>query len=363
MLHTTSMRHACIGLLALGLIGCIEKETIAVIGDAENILTTSDGQLLVSGGDNIYRVYPDSANNGPDPLFPGNARLGQYACNFTGIAQREHWVFTSCVQRRFLFFTDHHLLVADLREDQPVFEVITPLTGMDPYDAIGLPNGLAFAPDGALLVADYDLVYKSGIARVELDFSGTRPQVTSVEKHFVDPLTHGLNAVNGIRVAGDYLYLSDVNSVKRLRFDASAGVPASVPDGRGGMRPNITTMWSGGLAIVDDIMPLCDGLAFTSYLSGSVHYVARYTDDAGEEYFPQLYASPPFAFDSPSALAMGQIPGVFDGDSLLVTEKGLLGDLRSGKGNRLSRASLSLDLNDPQLCEDIQRMAEDAVAG
>ncbi len=47
----------------------------------------------------------------------------------------------------------------------------------------------------------------------------------------------------------------------------------------------------------------------------------------------------------------------------MVTEKGLLGDLRSGKGNRLSRASLSLDLNDPQLCEDIQRMAEDAVAG
>lgn len=363
MLKRSRVRITLVGLLAFGLMGCIEKETVAEIGDAENLLITSDQQLLVSGGDNIYRVYPDTGNDGPDPLFLGNERIGQFACNFTGIAQHGHWVFTSCVQRSFLIFTNNHLLAADLREDTPEFKVITPLRGADPYDTIGLPNGLAFAPDGALLVADYDLLYKSGIARITLDYSGERPAVVDLEKNFVSPQVHGLNAVNGIRVVDDLLYLSDVNSVKRLRFDAQSRIPAKVLDEAGNEVSNVATMWSGGLAIVDDIMPLCDGVALTSYLTGSLHYVASYADAQRQEHFPELYASPPFAFESPSALAKGDIPGVFDGDSLLVTEKGLLGDLTSRNGNRVSRASLSMDLNAPGLCHDIQVLAREAVEG
>ena len=362
MRQNKSIKPFVLGLLSIGLIGCIQKEELAHVGDAENILVTSDQRLLVSGGDNIYQVFPGTARD-PEPLFKGNAKVGADKCNFTGIAEYGDWVFTSCVQRTFLIFTNNHLLAANKNDEQLEFKVISALSGSDPYDRIGLPNGLAFAPDGALLVGDYDFIYKSGVARVALSLQGDQPQIISVQKNFVSPTAHGVTSVNGVRVVGDTLYLSDVNTVKRFAFDAQAQVPADIVLPDGSERPNGSTMWSGNLAIVDDIMPLCDGVALTSYLSGQLHYVASYVDTQGEEHFPVLYSSPPFGFESPSALAVANIPGVLDGTDLLVTEKGLLGELDSENGNRLVKAPVTLDLNDPQLCSDIQQWAREAIEG
>ncbi len=341
---------------------CIEKEEVVHIGDAENILITSDQRLLVSGGDNIYEVDGEPGNYSREPLFKGHEKLGQYACNFTGIAEYGDWLFTSCVSTKFLIIKNNHLLAARRGAGDLEFELITHPTDInDPYDRLVLPNGIAFGGDGALLVADYNLFGASGIARIELDYSQEKPRIQSLEKNFVSPAIHGISSPNGIRVDGDYLYVSDANSVKRFSFDANHQVPEYTQDANGQTVPNGSLIWNGGLAIVDDIMPYCNGIAFTSYLSGRLHYAASALDSSGQEHFPLLYSSPPLAFESPSALAFGEVRDLFGTDQLLVTEKGLLGELESENGNRLVVAPLTMDLAHPQACNEIADLALEAI--
>ncbi len=57
-------------------------------------------------------------------------------------------------------------------------------------------------------------------------------------------------------------------------------------------------------------------------------------------------------------MAIEQAPWFGDTD-LLVTEKGVIFDLSSTIGNQLTRASLSMDLNDPNACLLIQAGAEE----
>jgi len=62
---------------ALLVSGCIEKEKIAKVPDAENILFTTQGQLFVSGGTNIYQVKATENSDGTtsykeDPVYFGD---------------------------------------------------------------------------------------------------------------------------------------------------------------------------------------------------------------------------------------------------------------------------------------------------
>ncbi len=355
--HIAGRVLACLSPLLL--MGCIEKTTVANIDEAENILFTAQKQLLVSGGQNIYQITPKASGGfSQRELFDGNSDVGKYDCNFTGIAQKGEWVLTSCQTTRFLIFKNNHLLAAKVTEPNFKFRVISPSSN-DPYDGLSLPNGLAFAPNGALLVADYNLFAASGIARVSLDFSGSLPRILSVQQNFVAPSTHGLKSPNGVRVSENLLYVSDANKVKRFQFDAQGRIPEYVTERPGVVVKNGKTLWSAAGAIVDDIMPFCNGVALTSYLSGRLHYVAAYRDAQGIEHFPVLYSSPPFGYVEPSSLALGAWPGVIGPDKLLVTEKGLL----NAAGNKLSVSPLTLDLSDPGICAAIAELAREAVEG
>lgn len=353
MNNTKLKKVFCASLFPLALSACIEKETVEFVPNAENIFFTDTNQLLVTGGQNIYEITPDGDGFKKDELFHGEGNVGKFDCQFTGIAQQGEWVFTSCVSTKFLIFKNNHLLAAKLGESDLVFNLVTDSFDLrDPYDKLALPNGLAFAPDGSLLVADFNMFGDSGVARIAIDYSEDFPAIASLEKNFVSPDLHGISSPNGIRVDDDYLYMSDGNSVKRFQFDSNG---KSVSNG--------VEIWSGALAIVDDIMPYCNGVAFTSYLSGRLHYATSYIDNNGDEHFPVLYSTPPLAFDSPSSLAYGSIPGMFDTDELLVTEKGLLTDMSSGLGNRLSVSPLTMDLGDPNACNLIADLAREAVEG
>ncbi|WLQ15756.1 hypothetical protein O5O45_07495 [Hahella aquimaris] len=345
--------------------GCLEKQTLVAIPDAENILFTSDGQLLVTGGKGIYRIDARTDANGEIAYLSTElSPLELDSCNYTGMAQHGDWVLTSCVETRWLLIRNNHLLAANLSHPDYRFEFVTRRDDtQDPFDALAIPNGVAFAPDGALLVADENFFATSGLTRITLVFpeadSAGSPQITGFQRDWIAG-ERGLGSPNGVRVVGDQLFISDGDSVKRFQFDANGAIPALVIDRNGDYQTSLgVTLWREPGAIVDDIMPYCGGVALTSFLSGRLHYVASYTDPAtGREYFPELYATPWFAFENPSALAIGQGP-LFGGEDLLITEKGLLFEGKSSYGNKLTRSPLTLNLDDPDACQLIQEEARD----
>lgn len=337
-------------LLSPLLAGCLEKQDVIYLPDAENLLFTDTGDLLVTGGKSVVQVLPDAEGGGytTRTLSPENLP----SCNYTGLAQIGDWVFTSCVETRWVFLRNNHLLATNVRQPGYRFQIIgDPRDLRDPMDTISLPNGLAASPDGALLIADYNLLADAGIARATFVFpepdavaqaatagETALPRLESLQRNWVGP-SQGLSTPNGIRVSGEHLYVTDGSSVKRFGFDTQGRI-----SGEG------TVMWRGTLAILDDLMPYCGGVAFTSFLAGRLHYVAAYTDpDTGVETFEEIYATPPFAYEAPSALAIGQAP-LFSGRDLLVTEKGLLQNDNRGFGNFLVRSPLTEDLGDAELC-------------
>ncbi len=337
-----------IATIAAAVTGCVDKENITHIGDAENILFIDDGRLLVTGGNNIYEITGSDSNFESTPLYvDGNGK--EIKCNFTGISQYENWVFSSCVETKWLIFTNNHLLAANTNDSQLEFKKITPNSG-DIYDQLFLPNGIAFTKEGQLLVADYNLFAASGVARITFDYTGDEPVISELEEDFVG-INHGISTPNGVRIQDDYLYVSDGNAVKRYAFDETGNVPTSI-EVNGLTETNETLMWQGGLAtIVDDIMPYCGGIALTSYLDGNIKYIKRHVSDStGAEEFIELSNTGVLSFNSPSAIAIGQ-PPLFSGYDLLVTEKGLLQEKNSSFGNRLSSALMPFDLNSANACD------------
>ncbi|GAA3919429.1 hypothetical protein [Litoribacillus peritrichatus] len=337
-----------IASLAAAMTGCIDKHNVTQIGDAENILFLEDGRLLVSGGNNIYQVSGNGNDFTPTPLYVDESGKA-LKCNFTGIAQHGDWVISSCVETKWLIFTNNHLLAANVNDSDFKFNVITPSKN-DVYDQLALPNGIAFTKDGSLLVADYNLFATSGIAKLTLDFSGPQPFISSLEEDFIG-VNHGLSSPNGVRTDDNYVYVSNGNAVKRYAFAEDGTVPTTI-EINGLAEPNETLMWKGSLAtIVDDIMPYCGGVALTSYLNGSVKYVKRqFNHTTGQEEFVEIADTGALAFNSPSSIAIGQ-PPLFSGYDLLVTEKGLLQEKNSSFGNRLSTATMPFDLNSANACD------------
>ena len=326
--------------------GCVDKQTITHVGDAENILFTDSGRLIVSGGDNIYEVTASSGSYKTEPLFL-DGRGNERECNFTGIVQKDNWLISSCVETKWLIFTNNHLVAANLNESPLRFNQIS-ANSNDPYDSLFLPNGLALAPNQDLLVADYNLFATAGVARISLDFTGNQPQIIDIEKNYVG-VNHGISTPNGVRVDGNHLFVSDGNAVKRFAFDENGGVPTHV-EKNGLTEANETLVWKGGLAtIVDDIMPYCGGVAITSYLGGKLIFVKQELDNEGNERFVELADTGPLAFNSPSSMAVGQAP-LFSGYQLMVTEKGLLQETGSNFGNRLSAMNMPFDLNSDNAC-------------
>ncbi len=350
----------CIALFASAtlLSGCIEKELIVELPDAENLMFASNGDLLVTGGNGVFQVMRDEDQNGT-VSFSKRSLFSDFKCTFTGLAQKDNWVFTACERRQWLVFTNNYLFAANLEEPDYQFRVISPSSN-DPMDSLTIPNGMTFTSNGDLLIADTNFFGVSGIAKASLDFSGDLPRIASFTKNWVGA-NHGLSNANGLKIAGNHLYVSDGQQVKRFTIENNGNVPVYVNDKEGNQVLNQTVMWEAPGAIVDDIQTYCGGIALTNFISGRIHYVASYTDpDTGVESFPVIYSSPAFGFDSPSAVAIGSGPW-FSGKELLVTEKGILFDLNSSIGNQLSKVPMGIDLNDPDACLMIQAQAESQV--
>ena len=333
--------------------GCIEKQKIATIPDAENLLFTSQGDLLVTGGKSIYQVTSQAESDGSTNYVRTSVYSGN-SCAFGGIAQQGDWVFSVCKEIYFKWkgFTfklvqDTHLLAANLNERPLSFKALDEGVVNDPLDAMVIPNGMAFAPTGELIIADTDFFAQSDVGRITLDYSGDLPRIVKFEANWLGS-EYGFETPNGPRVIGDTLYISDANKVRRLVFDESGEIPLLFMNAQGeeiSNLPDDNLFYTGGV-IVDDILPYCDGIAVTQFLEGKLVYQTA----QGEQ-----YKTLPFSFESPSALAIGQGP-MFNGSDLMVTEKGVILESNSGIGNQLTRVSMDFDLSDPLTCEALKSL-------
>jgi hypothetical protein len=340
---------ACVALLAAVvplLSGCLEKDKIATVPDAENQLFTPDGRLIVTGGTGVFEIKRAGSSYVAEAIVTDVSGT----CNHTGLAQIGAWVFTACQQRPWglLGPVDNHLLAARPVAGQPLHFVQVDRATPDPMDAFSIPNGLAATPDGKLLIADYNLLAATGVARATLDFSGTRPRITVMEKTWLGG-TYGIYHPNGVRVKGNELFVSDVNFVKRYQFDAAGNVPMNLPAPGGRTVKNEVLVYLG-VTIVDDIQPQCGGVIVNDYAGGQLIYMAPSgADSNGLPTYRQSLTSGLASLQSPSSAQVGQ-PPLFSGTDVLVTEKGILGEFTSDIGNKLSRVKAGVDLNTPAGC-------------
>lgn len=353
---TINTKLALVALATVFLTGCLDKEEIAFIGDAENMLFTSDGNLLVTGGESIYLINKLSDAQGQTSYQANSVYHGE-KCGFAGIAQRNNWVFTVCGKPyirwqgwTFKAGIETRLMAADLNakgddgEQKIVFERITVSGASNPLDGITLPNGLAFTPDGKLLIADSNYLGQGSVGRITLDFTGPKPAVAHFEKDWLGA-PYGISTPNGVRVADNTVYISDNNKLRRIHLDSDHNAQQLFHDAQGKLISNMDSdnlLYQGGLTL-DDILPYCGGVAVTQFAEGRLVFVAP----SGKS-----YPSAPFAFKGPSSLAIGQGPD-FSGYDLLVTEKGILQDNTSTYGNQLTRIDAGVDLNAPENCTEI----------
>ena len=327
------------------LTGCLDKEKIATVPDAENQLFTSDGRLIVTGGDGVFEIKRTATGYSAERIA---SEAG--TCNHTGLAQMGAWVFTACQQRPNGLFgaVDNHLLAAQVIAGQPLRFIEVDRPSPDPMDSLAIPNGLAVTPNGRLLLADFNLLLPAGVARLAIDTSGTRPRLTSFEKNWL-AWQHGIYHPNGVRVLGQELFVSDITLVKRYQFDAAGNVPLAVPAPGGRTVRNEVLVYQGA-TVLDDIQPLCGGVAINDYAGGRLVYMApNGLDSNGLPTYRQAAASGLQSLQQPSSVQIGRAP-LFSGRDVLVTEKGVLGDLSSDYGNKFTRVKSSVDLSDPSGC-------------
>jgi hypothetical protein len=343
---------AAVGV-ALLVSGCIEKEKIVKIPDAENILFTEQGSLLISGGKSLFQVEQKFNEDGSS-YYQAHDLYPDRDCAFGGIAQSGEWVFAVCKEIyvawkgwTFGVVQDTHLFAAKDSKDLMHFQALDKDLSNDPLDSMVIPNGMDFSPSGDLIIADEDFFSDSSVGRIKLDYSGDFPKFSSFEADFIDT-DYGISSPNGVQIEGNMLYVSDKNTVRRFHFDENGEVPLLFTNEHGeevSNLPDDNLFYTGGI-IVDDIMPYCGGIAVTHYLESKLVFQSA----SGEQ-----YKTLPFSFESPTALAIGKGQG-FDGNDLMVTEKGVLLETGSDIGNRLSRVPMDVDLHDPLTCQAINEM-------
>ena len=263
------------------------------IGDAENTTFTADGRLFVTGGENAYEIVRDADGYRAEPLYAGT-------CNFTGIAARDSYLYATCAEGADLLRSTPHLLVGAL-DTHVALEVV------HQFRKLGIPNGIAFDARGRLFVSDFTPL-AGKIVTLTLDPSNPRRVAREAVWH---DMGHPL--ANGLKIAGSHVYLTDLGELKviPIRSDGSAGPVHSLA-----MR----------LSVLDDLWVGDDRIIVADFYGGRLlHYSLT----------GKLLKQTPPLFRSPSSVRPGRPPLVPEG-SLVVTEKGALGELTSSDGNRLT---------------------------
>lgn len=195
LLMSSFLSAGCGPTLTLG------AELIAEITAAENIHFTQDNRLFITGGEGLFEVS-ESGGTYQVAHLKGN-------CDATGMAQMQGWIFFNCASLN----GPDYLWAYELGTGQ--LAEVAELTGF------ALANGMAALDNVTLLIANFDILFSQGaIARVTIDFSGVAPQIQAYDPTWAAG-AEGLITPNGVRISGDRVYFTDLDTLRYLQLDGS----------------------------------------------------------------------------------------------------------------------------------------------
>lgn len=285
----------------LTLSGCLQKQKIADIPEAENQLLTNDGRYFVTAGSGIYEMQNNQA-----------LKFGP-SCAYAGIMQAGDYLLTVCSQLALINSTHKVYYAKLIPGQQPQLTLLTQLNNMS------LPNGMALQDAKHLLIADYNVLGTGKIARLTFHANSAGQLIPDAFEASYLNSQQGIYSANGLRMQAGRLYFTDwVSALAQSRV----GYLDFDPQGN----PGSAHILHSQAGIIDDLLPACGGVLAADYLNGRLLFI----NAAGE-----LFKSSLQQFPGLSSIMQG------DGrhartDQLLVTERGILFDSITPIGNQLS---------------------------
>ncbi len=302
--------------------------------DGENAFFTDTGRLFVTDGISISEITDRGTVN---KLFTDTSGL------LGGIAQAGKWLYVlhatvkkplPAIDLCSLFTSgniltllialtdtlmDKELLRADISgAGTPVF------TSIYTFQDVLLPNGMAADADGNLYVADQTFLPGGGIIKLTIS-ADDRP---IVRQETWLSAKNGASSPNGVVISGNTLYFTD--------FVITSTKPAKVKkvDIING-RPGTVTIVYSALSFFDDLDIGAYGnrtyIAVSDYLLNSIILISE-NDGTKTRLGTGKIANP-------SSVHFGTAPQ-FRSNELIITEKGLLYELYSSYGNKLTCLTL-----------------------
>jgi len=295
-----------IGVCSVLLSACLTPpQDVVLIPNAENIRMTTDGRIFVSGSDAVHEIVKNSAG-----VYSAPVAIEEGCTYYGGLAQLHDWMFSVCVDVNIIFSEDRvylasgRLLAHSLVDDRTV-TVAT-------LDDFFLANGIdAIEHENAILIADEDFTGKGGVTKMTLDFVSGEPVLMSMQTRWIGN-AQNVRAANGVRVIGDDVYLTDIDTVKRVPIDESG-------------TPGPAEVIYQAPTVLDDLAPYCDALLVADFLRGILVYVPLDGSTAVES---------TAGFASPSAVLPVATP-LFEPGQILMTLAGGLTTTTSTHGDRL----------------------------
>jgi hypothetical protein len=276
---------------ALLLSACLESagEDVVEIPSAENIRRTEGGRIFVAGGDAVHEVVRDGGG------YATKVFLAEQCSYTAGLAQLRDWMFSVCVNLKpdladgALSLAVGKLYARSLTDGRVV--VVAELNDF------ALPNGLdAIATDDVILIADEDFTRShGGVARAKVDFSRGVPTLAKLQTRWIGA-AQNVTSSNGVRVIGRDVFLTDIDTLKRVPLDEHG-------------EPGAAQVLYTATTVLDDLVPYCDGLLVADFLRG----VLVYTTLDGKKTVESKAR-----FATPSALLPDGAP-LFETGKLLVT--------------------------------------------
>jgi hypothetical protein len=278
---------------ALLLPACIEQvaqQDVVLIPSAENIRMSDSGRIFVSGADVVHEIVGDNSGG-----YTMRTVLDEDCSYNAGLAQLRDWMFSVCVDLNPVF-TDGYVSLASgrlyarsLSDDRVV--LVGELTDFS------LPNGLdAIVDDDVILIADEDFTRRrGGVARAFVDFTSGVPVLADLQRRWIGA-EQNVSAANGVRVIGRDVFLTDIDTVKRVPLSESG-------------EPGTAQVIYQASTVLDDLVPYCGGLLVTDYIRGLLVFTALDGSSAVES---------PAGFAAPSAILPDAVP-LFEPGQMLVT--------------------------------------------
>ena len=290
--------------------GCLNKEKLAEMPEAENQVITENGRHFITSGKGLAEIV-----NVDNQLSLDYINAGCDAYN--GIVSFNSHLIVVCADSA-LINARHTLMSARLEDGvKPDMSELIELTD------ISLPNGLTLTPDNnALLVADYLLLGRGKVSKFDLAITNSALTAQVNDLYFLD-INQNIYSPNGLKFLGEDLYLTDfdytslTSRVVKVSFTQGEFLSSNV------LYEKVT--------ILDDLLPTCGGVLVGDFLNGRLVFINSEGDVFRSDYqeFPGL-----------SSMIWGQAP-LFSDNTLVITERGIIQDSLTSIGNQISTVDIS----------------------